>query len=313
MAGVSNWPFRFLSMEEGAALTFSEMASAVALLYKGKGTIRLLKNPQNQVPFAAQLFGKDPGQLAEAAKIAEQEHGVSLIDLNFACPARKVVNSGHGAALLKTPDLCVKIAEAVAKKISVPLTIKTRPGFYPPKEGENPLIYTLAPRLEEAGIKALALHPRYASLAFAGEADWTLIKILSERLTIPLIGSGDITSPRLALERLKTSGASFVMLGRAVRGRPWLFSQCLDLLKTGSYTEKNLSQRLSYAVRHADLLYAEIGQRAVYLLRSVLAWYLKDLPNAASYRARICREEDFGKQRAILTEAFSRAGELIKT
>jgi tRNA-dihydrouridine synthase B len=309
MAGVSDWPFRRLAMDEGAALTYSEMASAASLAHRGKGTLRLLKNPQGGVPFAIQLFGKDPALMAEAARVAEREHGAALIDLNLACPARKVVRSGHGAALLENPRLCCEITERAARAVGVPVTVKCRPGLRPPEGGGEAPILPLATSLESAGAMAIALHPRYASQGYHGEADWSLVTALAGRVGVPVIGSGDIASPGTALRRLRESGASLVMLGRATRGRPWLFAQCLEELRHGRHSPKDPSERLPYALRHARLLYEEIGPRAVYPLRSVLAWYLKGLPGAASYRDRICHEEDFQGQLAIVAEAHLRAGE----
>jgi nifR3 family TIM-barrel protein len=282
------------------------MVSAVALIHHGKGTLRLLRNLNFETPFAIQLFGKDPKEMALASKIAQDEFSCSLVDLNFACPARKVVNSGHGAALLKDPDLAVRIVEAVLKEISVPLTVKCRPGFHPPVDGKAP-IFELAHRLSKIGISAITLHPRYASQGFKGEADWSMIEVLSKSLPIPIIGSGDITSAFQALERLKNSGASFIMLGRATRGRPWLFRECLELYQNNRLISVQNEERLSYAVKHARLIYSEMGDKAVYPLRTVLSWYLKELPNAASYRDRINHEEDFERQLSIVVEAFDNA------
>ncbi|MDR2404852.1 MAG: tRNA-dihydrouridine synthase [Deltaproteobacteria bacterium] len=307
MAGVTNWPFRWMAQSEGASLTYSEMASAVALVYRGKGTLRLLKNPQRQHPFGVQLFGKDPKHLAEAARIAELEHGASLIDLNFACPARKVIRSGHGAAILQDPDLALRISEEVIKAISIPLTVKTRPGYHPPQDWEEATIFTLAKGLEALGVAAITIHPRYASQGFTGEADWSITTRLSHELKIPVIGSGDVKSAEEAIFRLNGSGASLIMLGRATRGRPWIFRECLKLLNGEKNPQVGLRERLNYASTHARLLYSELGVRAVFPLRTVLGWYLKELPRAASFRDRINHEEDFETQLSILSEAFAEA------
>jgi nifR3 family TIM-barrel protein len=309
MAGITNLPFRILAAGEGAALTFTEMASAASLSRRGKATAALLKNSPPAVPFGVQIFGKNASEMAGAAKIAAEEHGADLVDLNFACPARKVVRSGHGAALLKDPGLLLKITEEVQKSVSVPLTVKTRPGFFPPEGAEEPLIFSLAPRLEALGVSAITVHPRYAASAFGGEADWGILKELSARAKIPIVGSGDVTSAEQALSRLRESGVSFVMLGRAARGRPWLFRECLELMSAGAAAPPTLSERLSFAARHARLLRAEMGARAVFPLRTILGWYLKELPGAASFRARINREGDFERQLEIVREAFLRAEE----
>jgi tRNA-dihydrouridine synthase B len=315
MAGLTNQSYRTLAVGFGASLVFSEMASGVALSHRGKLTLKLIsKGPgEDKVPFGIQIFGKDPKVMAEAAKIAVYEKGADLIDLNFACPARKVIKSGHGAALLKDMDLCLKIAEELLKSSPVPVSIKTRPGFTPPqKPGEEPFIFSLAPKLEDMGISAITLHPRYASQGFHGEADWNLVKELSLRLKkTSLIGSGDISSPEIALERLKNSGASALMLGRATRGRPWLFRECLEALKSdlsgtpSRQTPLTLSLRRETALRHARLLYEEAGEKAVFRLRTILIWYLKELPGAAAFRKRICSETDFERQLDIVREGLS--------
>jgi tRNA-dihydrouridine synthase B len=306
MAGLSNLSYRTLAIEFGASSVVSEMASSVALSHMGKATLRLITrgSEDNKVPFGVQIFGKDPYTMAEAAKIAALEKGADYVDLNYACPARKVVKSGHGAALLKDLGLCLRIAEEVVKSSPVPVTVKTRPGFNYPDPGEEPFIYTLAPRLEEIGITALTLHPRYASQGFGGEADWSIIKELSERVSLPIIGSGDINSPELAIDRLNNSGAKALMLGRATRGRPWIFRECLEALQGKIPQPISLALRRDTAIRHARLLEEEAGPKAVYRLRTILVWYLRELPGAASLRRRICQETDIEKQLDIVREGL---------
>jgi tRNA-dihydrouridine synthase B len=325
MAGLTNRPYRVLAAEFGAALVFSEMASAVALSRRGKGTLRLLENDKGEgsCPFGVQLFGKDPRTMAEAAKVAVFERGADLIDLNFACPARKVVRSGHGAALLKDPGLARSISGAVVKAVPVPVTVKTRPDFAPPPEGTDPLVLTLGKELEEEGIAAITLHPRHATQAFGGVADWSLVERLAASVGIPVIGSGDIDGPVTALKRLLNHGATFAMLGRATRGRPWLFGECLELYRgaeragpasepesgsrptPGEKLPKTLALRLRTGVRHAELLRDYLGEKAVFPLRTILTWYTRDLPGAAAFRNRIVRESDIGRQLEILAEALS--------
>jgi nifR3 family TIM-barrel protein len=282
------------------------MASAIALAHRGKNTLRLLRNiPQSPpIPFGAQLFGKDPKTMGEAARIISYEGLSDLIDINFACPAKKVMKSGHGAALLRDPNLAIKIVETVCKCSKVPVTVKLRPGLYPPHPGTNPIILTLAPSLADAGAKAIILHGRYASQGFCGEADWHLVAELSSKLPIPVIGSGDIVTKEGAIYRLKSSGCAAVMLGRATRGRPWLFTQAMDLLEGRDPFTPTKELIFDIASLHARLLEEEIGPRALFLLRQVLVWYIRDLPGAADYRRRLTQAPDFTQQRAILEEAL---------
>ncbi|MDR2456410.1 MAG: tRNA-dihydrouridine synthase [Deltaproteobacteria bacterium] len=306
MAGLTNWPYRRLCLERGAAMAVTEMASAVALAHHGRQTLRLIAtDPNLEKTLCVQLFGKDPGVLAEAAKVSVNEAGAKVIDLNFCCPARKVISSGHGGALLKDADLCRRIVAKVSESVSVPVTVKLRPGFL---RLEGPMVLELGPKLEEAGAAALTLHPRYVSDRFEGQADWSLITRLSEAVTIPVIGSGDIHGPEEAARALAESGAAAVMIGRASRGRPWIFRQCLEYLSSGRYRPATTSERLSAALTHARLLEAEAGPKAAYRLRSILTWYTKDLPGAAALRAAICREDDVGRQLSLLTEAMEAGG-----
>ncbi|MDR2352178.1 MAG: tRNA-dihydrouridine synthase [Deltaproteobacteria bacterium] len=325
MAGITNQSYRKLSAAFGAALTYSEMASAVALSYQGKKTLGLLIPQETvvpeihfelnefsydfgvKVPYAVQLFGKAPEVMAEAAIKAVELAGADIIDLNFACPARKVINSGHGAKLLQDPKVILEITEAVARRVTVPVTVKTRPAFERPSDPEKALIYTLGPQLENCGAQAITLHPRYAKEGFTGEADWSIVRTLQSLVKIPVIGSGDINSAELALERLKESQCAYVMLGRATRGRPWLFAQCVALWEGRPPLEISPEEALKIAIQHARLLHEEIGHRAAFLLRTVLIWYTKNLPWAAKARNLINHEENVEKQIEILVRAFRRA------
>jgi tRNA-dihydrouridine synthase B len=282
------------------------MASAVSLAHHGRQTLKLLStDPALEKILCVQLFGKDPSVMAEAARVAASEAGAKMIDLNFGCPARKVVTSGHGGALLKDPDLCLRVVEKVAEKAGVPVTVKLRPGFF---REEGPIALKLAPRLQQAGAAALILHPRYVSDRFDGQADWSLVAKMAQAVTIPVVGSGDIRAPEEACEALSSSGAAAVMIGRASRGRPWIFRQCLEYLQEGRYSRPATSERLETALAHARLLEEEVGPKAAFRLRTILMWYTKELPGAAALRASICREESVARQLGLLTEAMESGG-----
>jgi len=303
LAGLGDWPFRRLAKEAGAGLTVTEMVSATALAHRGRATLALLTtDPGLEKPFCVQLFGKDPAHLAEAARVAA-DLGADLIDFNLGCPARKVVGSGHGAALLKDPPALLSLVRALVRAVKVPVTIKTRPAFAP---GVGATVFELLPRLVDEGVAALTLHPRPASAGFAGEADWSLVTRLAEKSPIPIIGSGDITSPEQALERLRNYGAAAVMIGRGAKGRPWLFRQCLEVWRGGTAREAAPAERLATAERHARLLSELMGPRAAFKLRTVLMWYVKGWPGAAEFRARLCREENLEVQLSLLAELARR-------
>jgi nifR3 family TIM-barrel protein len=315
MAGLTNFSFRRLCLEYGAAMAVSEMASAVSLAHRGRSTLKLLTtDPSVEKPFCVQLFGKDPETLARATQVVVNEAGADIVDLNLACPARKVLSSGHGGALLKNPDLALRLVEAMAKATEAPVTVKLRPGF---AKEDGPMVLKLGPRLVSAGAAALTLHGRYVSERFGGQADWSLVSELARSVPVPVIGSGDINDAPTALAHLAHSGAQAVMIGRAARGRPYIFRQCLDLLgrppgsrspgeAPGLWTP-SLPERLELAIRHAKYLELEVGPKACFRLRSILMWYTKELPGAAALRAAICREESVDRQLELLTQAVAQA------
>ena len=299
LAGLTNWPFRRLAKEAGAGLTVSEMASATALTFRGKATLKLLETDKSvEKPFCVQLFGKDPDHLARASEVAV-EYGADMIDLNLGCPARKVIHSGHGSALLKDLPAVRRILRAMVRAVKVPITVKTRPAFAP---GVGGTVFDLLPILADEGAAAVTLHGRMTSEGFAGEADWDLVARLAEKSPIPVIGSGDIVTAEQALDRLRNYGVQAVMIGRGAKGRPWLFKQCLALWRGESPPEITLEERLQAARRHARLLAESVGHKAPFMLRTVLMWYTKGLRGASEFRARLCREENLEIQLELLTE-----------
>ncbi|MCL2029516.1 MAG: tRNA-dihydrouridine synthase [Deltaproteobacteria bacterium] len=303
LAGLSDWPFRLLAKEAGAGLTVTEMVSSTGLAHRGRATLALLATDLKlEKPFCVQLFGKNPDHLAEAARVAV-DLGADLIDFNLGCPARKVVNSGHGAALLKDPPLLLSLVRALVRAVRAPVTVKTRPAFAP---GAGATVFELLPRLADEGVAALTLHPRPASAGFSGQADWSLVARLVEKSPIPIIGSGDITGPEEAVERLRQSGAAAVMIGRGAKGRPWLFRQCLEVWRGGTAREAGPAERVATAERHARLLGEMMGARAPFKLRSVLMWYVRGWPGAAEFRASLCREENLEVQLGLLAELARR-------
>ncbi len=299
LAGLTNWPFRRLAKEAGAGLTVTEMVSATALSHRGRATLKLLEtDPAVEKPFCVQLFGRDPDHLARAAEVAV-ERGADLIDLNLGCPARKVINSGHGSALLKEPEVIRRLVRALVRAVPVPITVKTRPAFAP---GVGATVFDILPMLVDEGAAAVTLHPRTTSEGFAGVADWTLVARLAEASPIPVIGSGDVTTAEEAVRRLHGYGARGIMIGRGAKGRPWLFRQCLALWRGEAEPEVTLADRLAVAERHARLLAESVGHKAPFMLRTVLMWYTRGLRGAAEFRARLCREEDLEIQMELLHE-----------
>ncbi len=219
MAGVIDVSMRILLIAHGAGMVFSEMVSAEGIRRDQPGSTALITCHPREAPCAVQLFGRDPSALADAARYA-QERGAALVDVNMGCPVKKVVRQGAGAALLKEPDLCGRIIESVVRAVTVPVTAKIRAGW----DASSINYRDIGLRLADAGAGAVILHPRTAAQFFAGTADWSLVKDLAGRLSVPVIGSGDISGRDEARRRMEETGAAFVMIGRAAMGRPWVFS-----------------------------------------------------------------------------------------
>src|ERR1700674_5626373 len=221
MAGVTNALFRKLFKPFGLGLTVSEFVSAQSLVRMNARTLEMIDVYAEERPTAVQLHGSDPDVMARAARFVE-ECGADIVDINFGCPAPKIVKGGDGAAILRDPDLAVKICEAVRKAVTrVPVTVKMRLGW----ESDNFTFVEIARRAEAVGIEAFTLHGRYGKQFYKGSADWAHIARLKEVLTVPEIGNGDVSSAADAVRRLRETGVDAIMVGRASLGNPWLLRE----------------------------------------------------------------------------------------
>ncbi len=298
MAGVTDGAFRLLCREAGCALTVSEMISAKGLLYKNKKTEKMLAIAQGERPCALQLFGRSPGDLARATKIAEAA-GADIVDFNMGCPVHKVVANGEGSALMKEPQLAYEILAAMVSAVSIPVTVKIRSGW----DEENRNATEIARLAEAAGVAAITVHGRTREQFYSGRADWDIIAQVKAAVKVPVIGNGDVDSWEAGLRLLKESKCDGVMVGRAAEGNPWLFAQIKAAL-TGEAVPlpPTIDERLLMATRHLDLLIEMKGeQTAVSQMRRHMAAYLRGQPRAAAYRARFQNmesREDFLALRA---------------
>src|SRR5947207_4828579 len=223
MAGVSVQAFRRQGRRFGAGLVCSEMVSCAGLQHGNERTLGYLRIAADERPLAVQIFGSDPGVMAEAASMVE-EAGADIVDINFGCPVKKVTKTGAGATLLEDPDRACRIVDAVASAVDVPVTVKMRRGL----ENGSRACLDVGPRLVEAGAQSLTLHPRSARQMYTGTADHSLTAELVERVGVPVIASGDITSRGRAQAVLATTGAAAVMVGRAAQGHPWALREIVD-------------------------------------------------------------------------------------
>jgi tRNA-dihydrouridine synthase B len=230
MEDVTDPAFRLLCKEFGADLVYTEFISADALIRNVKRTEQKLTIFEGERPVAIQLYGREPDAMAEAAKIAESANP-EIIDLNFGCPVKKVAGKGAGSGLLKEVPKLLKITQEVVKSVKVPVTVKTRLGW----DANSQIIVELAEQLQDCGIAALAIHGRTRAQMYTGEADWTLIGEVknNQRMNIPIIGNGDVTTAERARECFDRYGVDAVMIGRGSIGKPWIFKEIHHYLATG--------------------------------------------------------------------------------
>lgn len=228
MEDVTDIGFRLLCKRFGAAMVYTEFVSAEALVRSIKSTMSKLTISEEERPVGIQIYGRDVDSMVEAAKIVEQA-GPDLIDLNFGCPVKKVAGKGAGAGLLQNVPLMLEITRSVVKAVKLPVTVKTRLGW----NNDNLIITDLAERLQDCGISALTVHGRTRAQMYTGQADWTLIGEVkrNQRIRIPIIGNGDITTPVEAAEAFERYGVDAIMVGRATFGQPWIFKDINDYIR----------------------------------------------------------------------------------
>jgi tRNA-dihydrouridine synthase B len=267
LAGIGNWFVRLQAKRHGAGLAFSEMVSSFGLKYGDQRTLReFLRIHPDEHPVPIQLFGHDPDAMRAGAAIAA-EHGADMIDLNMGCPVRKVCKTGAGASLLDDPDRAVALAQAAAEGSGLPVTVKLRSGQ---RAGER-TGFELARRLvEEAGVAGIAFHPRHASQQHKGDPDYDLAAELVERLAVPVIVSGGLSSDERALAAFERTGADAVMLARGSLGNPWRFERLLGL-RDGDPTAAEVIEELRWVIDRAE---EHLGvERAGRYLRKFYPWY----------------------------------------
>ena len=266
MAGVSVQAFRRQGRRFGAGLVCSEMVSCAGLSHGNERTLGYLRIARDESPLAVQIFGSEPGVMAEAARMVE-DAGADIVDINFGCPVRKVTKTGAGATLLEDPARAGEIVGAVARAVSVPVTVKMRRGL---ADGSRDAL-EVGPRLVDAGAAALTLHPRSARQMYTGIADHSLTAELVERVDVPVIASGDVTSHTRAQELLDETGCAAVMVGRAAQGNPWAVGEIAGSTR-GEPSREEVVAELVLFVRATV---AELGeQRATGFLKKFYGWYL---------------------------------------
>lgn len=300
MSGITNLPFRLMIKKLGPALVTTEMVSAMGLIKGRNKTLRYLKSHSDEKPLAVQIFGTNPEVMAEATEIVVAA-GADIVDINMGCPAKKVLKTGAGGALLRMPERVKEIISSVRRACSVPLTAKIRAGW----SADEPVASEISHIIEDLGVDALTIHPRFVTQGFSGRADWTIISKLKKQLKIPVIGNGDVFSPSLAIEMRHQTGCDGVMLGRGAVGNPWIFRQIAAMENGRPIYQPSLSERRKFIEDHFRLLSTSEGEnRAAFIMRGVLLRYTKGLPHGARFRDSITRISNYDTLMSTLDKYF---------
>ncbi len=274
VAGYSDSPFRRIALKNGAGFVVTELISAMGIVRNNLKTVNLLKSADDEHPLGIQIFGSDPDLMAEAAGIVEG-HKPEFIDINMGCPATKVVKAGvgSGSALLREPEKAGAIAEAVIKRVSVPVTAKIRLGW-----DANELTYRdVVRRLEDSGITLIAVHGRTKAQGYSGEADWDAIEEIAAMTELPVVGNGDIENHAEAMQRLNQGGCTAVMIGRAAFGNPWIFSG----------HEPTVEERIATVKEQLRMNIEYYGDWGLMLMRKHMAKYFHGFRDASSIRKKL--------------------------
>ena len=299
MAGVTDLPFRLLCREQEAGLVCMEMVSAKAILYKNKNTESLLTIHPQEGPVSLQLFGSDPKILSEMARQIE-ERPFSILDINMGCPVPKVVGNGEGSALMRQPKLVEEIVTAVVKAVKKPVTVKIRKGF----NDTCVNAVEIARIAEQCGAAAVMIHGRTREQYYTGEADWEIIAKVKDKLSIPVIGNGDIKDGASAEAILRQTGCDGIMVGRAARGNPWIFRQIAAYLQDGTVLPAPEKEEIrAMILRHAKMQLEYKGEyTGIREMRKHVSWYTAGMPDSARLRRTVNMVESFAALEELVRE-----------
>jgi len=295
LAGITNLPFRLVCRKGGAGMVWAEMISSRAFHFQDRRTRDMAVYHGEEHPVAGQIFGRDPGEMAEAALFLETR-GADIIDINMGCPVRKILKSGSGVQLMREPDLAREIVARVVRAVQIPVTVKFRLGW----SAEEVNCIELGKAFEEEGAAGLILHPRTRLQGFTGDSRWEAIGELVDAVKVPVIGSGDVATGEDAARMLSTTGCAGVMIGRGALGKPWIFDS-MHAYIAGIQQDEFEMFRPELVQMHLSLLLEHLpGRRSVGHLRKHLGWYSKGFAGGAVFRREI---NGLAEPRAIVSLA----------
>lgn len=305
MEGVTDTAFRQIAKRHGADVVYTEFISTDAIGHNAQRAFAKMDFAETEQPVICQIFGKDPKMFVAAAREIEKR-GFAGIDINFGCPAHKVVGSGAGVALLRRPDYARKLIEAVLEEVSIPVSLKVRAKIRKERKEVAPDIpeYHTASDLVEAirglPVSAIMVHGRSYESGFSGEVDVRMIRAVKEQFPGLVLANGGIMRPEDARAMLTQTGADGVGIARGAQGNPWILQQIKDVLKTGTSTAPSWEEVTATALEHAKLMESAKGRRGILEMRKHLAWYVKGVPGASRMRQGLVRVESIAQIEKLL-------------
>ena len=310
MEDVTYKSFRYMCKKYGADVMYTEFVSSEALIRDVQKTKQKMHLFDFDRPVAIQIYGHDIQSMVEAAKVAEEAQP-DFIDINFGCPMKKIVAKGAGAGMLRDLDKMQRMTAEVVRAVSLPVTAKTRLGW----DENSKVITEAAERLQDAGVAALAIHGRTRKQLYTGQADWSLIAEVKNnpRITIPVIGNGDINGPEKAAEFLQQSGVDALMIGRGAIGRPWIFKEVKHYLQTGeilppptvSEVVQNMFDQLHMSIEWKDNI-----RTGILMMRRHFAKYIPGIPNFRQHKIKLLQTTEMDELEQIMAEIIEHYGEL---
>lgn len=289
MEGVTDLPFRIICKRLGADIVYTEFIASEALIRDSKKSFQKMEIVDEERPVSVQIFGSNVESMIQSAKIIE-DSGADIVDINYGCWVKKVVNNDAGAAFLKDPERMAEFTRAVAEAVKIPVTVKTRLGW----DSDSIVIEKVAELIEQAGAKALAVHCRTRNMGMHGHADWSWIPKVKEKIKIPVILNGDVRIPEEAKKAFDTTNCDAIMIGRAAVGNPFIFRDIKEFLKTGNKSKSSVKERIDVCLEHLQLSIKYKGfPRGLFEFRKHYSGYLKGLYFGSNIRQELVLMESY--------------------